>query len=176
MTELRYPFGAVAGDYLRAIVGLGFSLYILLAVTTPFWVSVIFGGMALLFLVFGLRTVQRHVAVVALSEEGIACREFSTKTIYWRDLEQLKLRFYGVRRRAQSEGSSFMQLALRGDGVKIVMDSSLEGFDRIAWRAAKAARDNAVALDPASAGNLLGIGIDADHDGPPPGDRNVTDV
>ena len=173
MTELRYPFGAVAGDYLRAIVGLGFSLYILLGVATPFWVSVIFGGMALLFLVFGLRTVQRHVAVVALSEEGIACRELSTKTIYWRDLEQLKLRFYGIRRRSQGEGSSFMQLVLKGNGVKITMDSSLASFDLVAWTAAKAARENAVSLDPASAGNLLGIGIDPDQAGPPPRNPNT---
>ena len=176
MTELRYPFRTVAGDYLRAAVGLALGLYILITVEPSFWILAIFGGMALLFLVFGLRTVQRHLAVVALSKEGVACRDFSTKTIYWRDLEQLKLRFYGLRRRAQSEGSSFMQLTLKGDGVKITMDSSLEAFDLVAWRAAKAARENAVSLDPATAGNFLGIGIDADHVGPPPGGRSPGDL
>lgn len=176
MTELHYPFGSVAGDYLRAVVGLAFSLYIFLTVAASFWVLLIFGVMALLFLVFGLRTLQRHLAVIALSEEGIACRDISTKTIYWRDLAQLKLRFYGLRRRSQGEGSSFMQLMLKGNGVKITMDSSLASFDLVAWTAAKAARDNAVSLDPASAGNLLGIGIDPDHDGSPPGNHNVSDT
>jgi hypothetical protein len=68
-----------------------------------------------------------------------------------------------------------MQLTIKGDGVSITMDSSLEGFDLVAWRAAKAARENAVSLDPASAGNLLGIGIDVDNDSPPPSTHPVTD-
>ncbi|HMB77694.1 MAG TPA: hypothetical protein VKN76_14950 [Kiloniellaceae bacterium] len=158
------------------MAGFGLGVYILLTVELSFWILAIFGSMALLFLVFGLRTVQRHLSVVALSKEGIACRDFSTKTIYWRDLGQLKLRFYGFRRRAQSDGASFMQLTLKGGGVKITMDSSLERFDLVAWRAVKAAQENAVSLDPSTAGNYLGIGIDADHVGPPPGDPGAHDI
>lgn len=176
MTELRYPLRTLVGDYLRAIAGLALGAYVLIAVDASFWILVVFGGMALLFLVFGLRTVQRHLAVVALSNEGIACRDFSTKKIYWRDLEQVKLRFYGMRRRAQSEGSGFMQLTLRGGRVKITMDSSLDSFDLVAWRAAKAARDNALSLDPATAGNFLGIAIDPDRDAPPPNGLNANDL
>ena len=56
-----------------------------------------------------------------------------------------------------------MQLTLRGGGgASLTLESSIEGFEYIAWRAAKAARDNRVTLDETSAGNLLDIGIDAD--------------
>ena len=174
MTELRYPIRTLLGDYIRAIVGFGVGLYILLTVGSSLVIFLIFGGMAILFLVFGLRTLQRHLAVVALSSEGIACRDLRTRSIYWGDLSYLKLRFYGIRRRSSGDGANFMQLTIKGDRVSITMDSSLEGFDLVAWRAAKAARENAVSLDPASAGNLLGIGIDVDNESPPPSTHPVT--
>ena len=44
----------------------------------------------------------------------------------------------------------------------------MQGFNYIAWRAAKAARDNGVSVDPTSAGNLLALGFDADGEMPPP--------
>ena len=100
MTELRYPIRTLLGDYIRAIVGFGVGLYILLTVGSSPVIFLIFGGMAVLFLVFGLRTLQRHLAVVALSREGIACRDLRTRSIYWGDLSYLKLRFYGIRRRS----------------------------------------------------------------------------
>jgi hypothetical protein len=50
----------------------------------------------------------------------------------------------------------------------MTLESSIGGFEYIAWRAAKAARENGVSLDPTSAGNLLEIGIDADEDKPAP--------
>ena len=175
MTELRYPIRSLLGDYIRAIVGFGVGLYILLTVGSSLVIFFIFGGMAVLFLVFGLRTLQRHLAVVALSSEGIACRDLRTRSIYWEDLSYLKLRFYGIRRRSSGDGANFMQLTIKGNGVSITMDSSLEGFDLVARRAAKAARKNVISLDPASAGNLLGIGIDVDNDSSPPGTHPVTD-
>jgi hypothetical protein len=174
LTELRYPIRTLLGDYIRAIVGFGVGLYILLTVGFSLIIFLIFGSMAVLFLVFGLRTVQRHLAVVALSSEGVACRDLRTRSIYWRDLSYLKLRFYGIRRRSSGDGANFMQLTIKGGRVSITMDSSLEGFDLLAWRAVKAARENAVSLDPASAGNLLGIGIDVDNESPPPSTHPVT--
>ena len=62
-----------------------------------------------------------------------------------------------------------MQLTLKGGGTSFTLESSLEGFDYIAWRASKAARENGLSMDPTSAGNLLAIGLDADGEMPPPG-------
>ena len=81
----------------------------------------------------------------------------------------LKLRYYGRRRPRNRESSGgFMQLTLKGADTSVTLESSLEGFEYIAWRAAKAARENGVGLDPTSVGNLLELGIDADEDGPAP--------
>jgi hypothetical protein len=55
-----------------------------------------------------------------------------------------------------------MQLSLRGGGISLRLESSIDGFDQIIRQAAQAARRKGLALDPASAGNLLGLGIDVD--------------
>jgi len=61
-----------------------------------------------------------------------------------------------------------MQLKLKGGGRSLTYDSGMEGFDSVAWRAAKAIRDNGFSMDPTSAGNLLSLGVDADQESPPP--------
>jgi len=53
-------------------------------------------------------------------------------------------------------------LTLRGGGVSIRLESSIERFDEIVRQAAIAIQDNGVSVDPASAGNLLDLGVDID--------------
>ena len=175
MKVLRYPPKSLIGDYLRSAAGLGIGLVVLASAPPSMVVVVIFGGIFVLFAIFGLRTVQRHVTEVAVSNEGIACKDFRLRHIFWRDLERLKLRFYGARRRSPRDKSTFLQLTLAGAGTSLTLESSIEEFELLAWRAAKAARDNAVTIDPTSAGNLLGIGIDADADVPPPDGLTLPD-
>ena len=176
MKVLRYPVRSLVGDYLRAASGLGVGLVVLASSPSNTVIVVIFGAIALLFGAFGLRTVQRNITQVALSKEGIACRDFRMRTIFWQDLDRLKLRFYGSRRRSSQDRSNFLQLTLAGAGKSLSFESSIEGFELIAWRAAKAARENAVSVDPTSAGNLLGIGIDADEETPPPTELEPEDL
>ena len=61
-----------------------------------------------------------------------------------------------------------MQLTLKGGGRSFTFESSMDGFRYVAWRAAKAMRENGQSVDPTSAGNLLAIGLDADGEKPPP--------
>jgi len=167
----RYPPRALVGDYVRATVGLLVGLGVL-SVTPLSWpILAVFGGLTVLFLFFGYRTVQRHSTEVTLNETGIgSCSFLFRKSIYWSELNRLRLRFYGTRRQVTGSGSGgFMELKLGDRGTTMTFDSALEGFEYLAWRATKAARDNGVSLDPASAGNLLQLGIDADSDQPPPG-------
>jgi hypothetical protein len=169
----RYPRYSLNGDYLRAFVGLAVGIGVLLSARDSFAVNIIFGAVALLFGTFLLRTIQRSVTKVALSEEEIARADFMTKVIPWDSLERLKLRYFGTRRERRQEGGGrpsggFWQLTLSGAGGRMVFESNLEGFDMIAWRAARAARENGVSIDPTSAGNLLALGVDADGEGPPP--------
>lgn len=171
MKVYRYPLRSLVGDYLRAGVGLAVGVVVLATVPPSPAIVAIFGGLTVLFLVFGLRTVQRHLLQVALADDRICGAAFRTRVLPWDSLERLKLRYYGTRRqRRREDGGGFMQLSLKGGGAALTLESSIDGFERIAWRAAKAARDNGVSLDPTSAGNLLDLGIDADRETPPPPD------
>lgn len=162
MTVHRYPRPALLGDYARSAAGLSVGLGVLVSVPTSPVIVAIFGGLTALFLVFALRTVQRHVVQVAVTEDGIAAAGLVTRALRWEALERLTLRYYGTRRQRKEGGSGFMQLSLRGGGVSLRLESSIDGFDQIIRQAAQAARRKGLALDPASAGNLLGLGIDVD--------------
>ena len=169
MKVYRYPPGKLMGDYVRAGVGLSVGLGVLATVPPSPAIVLVFGGISALFGVFGLRTVKRHVTEISVGDAGIRADGRGTVILSWPDLEFLRLRYFGTRRqRTRGEGEGFMQLTLRGGGTKLTLESSVEGFEYITWRAAKAARDKGLFLDPASAGNLLNLGIDADVEQPPP--------
>lgn len=167
MKIYRYPPRALAGDYLRATIGLAVGLGILFSVPPSTWILVIFGAWSALFGAFAYKTVQRHLTRVAVTDTEICNAAFATRVMAWDELRRLKLRFFGTRRQARGQGG-FMQLTLKGDNTSLTYDSALEGFDYIAWRAARALRHNGISTDPTSAGNLLSLGVDADEDSPPP--------
>ena len=167
MKVYRYPGRSLTGDYLRAGVGFMISVGVLMAQPANLVVIVLFAGGAALFGFFGFRTVQRHVTKVAVTEDELCNAGFVSRIMKWTELERLKLRYYGTRRQEQGSGG-FMQLTIKGGGLSFTYDSGMEGFDYVAWRAAKAARDKGISVDPASAGNLLALGVDADGEMPPP--------
>lgn len=165
MNLYRYPRRALVGDYVRTAAGLGVGVGVLATVPLTPAIVIIFGGLTGLFLVFGLRTVQRQLQQVAVTDSAISSAGLVTQTLPWPALEQVTLRYYGTRRQRREGGSGFMQLTLRGAGALLRVESSIDGFEHIAREAARAAARNGVALDPTSAGNLLGLGIDADSPG-----------
>jgi hypothetical protein len=167
MRVLRYPSRVLVADYIRSAAGLLVGFGVLLSVPATPAIIVVFGGLAGLFSFFGFRTVQRQITRIAGTDVEICNAGFGSSVLYWSDLERMKLRYYGTKRQERGQGG-FMQLTLRGGGKSLTCDSSIEGFQYIAWRAAKAARENGVSVDPASAGNLLALGLDADGEAPPP--------
>ena len=163
----RYPARALAGDYIRAVAGLAVGLGVLLSTPLSPAIVTIFGSWSALFGYFAFRTVQRNVTRVAITDTEICDVGLRTRVMAWADLQWLKLRYFGTKRQARAEGG-FMQLKLKGGGRSLTYDSGMEGFDYVAWRAAKAIRDNGFSMDPTSAGNLLSLGVDADRESPPP--------
>ena len=163
----RYPSRALAGDYIRSLVGVSVCLGILVAQPAGLVVLVLAGGSGALFAYFTFRTVQRHMTKVAVTDSEICNAGFASRVMSWGSLERLKLRWYGTKRQDRG-GGGFMQLTLKGGGLAFTYDTGMQGFNYIAWRAAKAARDNGVSVDPTSAGNLLALGFDADGEMPPP--------
>jgi hypothetical protein len=169
MKVVRYPVKALLADYFRAGIGLSVGLGVLVSVPPSPVILLVFGGLSAVFGVFGFRTLRRHVTTISIGDAAIGSQGLGACTLPWHELEMLKLRYYGSRRqRSRGEGEGFMQLTLCGAGASLTLESSVEGFEYIVWRAAKAARDNRVALDQTSAGNLLDIGIDADAEEPAP--------
>ncbi|MCG8358974.1 MAG: hypothetical protein MI920_25695 [Kiloniellales bacterium] len=169
MKIFRYPPRSLAGDYIRSGTGLAVGVGVLLSVPPSPAIVLIFGGITVLFGLFGMRTLQRHITKVAVTEEEICNAGVVTRILSWTDLERFKLRYYGTKKQHRGEGG-FMQLTLGGGGSSLTYESSIEGFRFIAWRAAKALRENGASMDPTSAGNLLAIGLDADGERPPPED------
>ncbi len=174
MPTFRYPPASLTGDYVRSIAGFGVGVGVLATAPLGWAVGLVFGGMAGVFGVFGLRTLERHAARVSISGEGVAETGLRARRVPWSELETVKLRYYGTRRQEKSGDGGFMQLKLRGGGAALTFESNLEGFDYLVWRAAKAAREHGVSVDPGSAGNMLALGIDADGESPPP--RHVAEL
>jgi hypothetical protein len=162
MTVYRYPQRTLIGDYVRTAAGLGVGLGVLVAAPLGPAIIAIFGSITVLFLVFGLRTVQRQLVQVSISSDGILASGLITRAVPWHALDQLTLRYYGTRRQKRDGRGGFLQLTLAGDGTSVRLESSIDGFDEIVRQAAIAARANGIAVDPTSAGNLLDLDIDAD--------------
>jgi len=162
VTVYRYPRRALLGDYARSAAGLGVGLGVLVSVPPTPVIVAIFGGVTVLFLIFGLRTLQRHLVRVAVTEDGISAAGMVTSAVRWEALERLTLRYYGTRRQQKEGRSGFLQLNLRGGGSSLRLESSIDGFEEILCLAARAARRQCLALDPVTAGNLLGLGIDVE--------------
>jgi hypothetical protein len=168
MRTFRYPPRVLLGDYLRAAAGLFVGFGILFSAPLGPVMLVLVGGFTLLFAVFGLRTLHRQFLRVAVTETEIACRGARVVILPWAEIDSVQLRYFGSRRsKWRPLGSGFMQLSLKGAGRTMTFESSLEGFDWLAGRAAQALSARGRTLDPASTSNLIELGIDPKA-GPPP--------
>jgi hypothetical protein len=160
MSLHRYPSSALTGDYVRAALGLALTLGPAAMVAPGSGALWVLLPLALLFGVFALRTVARHIAVVELADDAVAIRTWRRVALPWRELRQLKVDYYSTR---GDRAGGWMQLTAKGASGAIRVDSAIEGFVAIAQAAADAARANGVAVSEATRVNLahLGIAIDA---------------
>ena len=158
MTILRYPPAALAGDYARAAAGLAMTLPPLLLLDLAAWAGVPLGLAALLFAAYAARTAQRHATRVVMDEDGVRAEGPFGGAVRWDALSGLRLRYYATRR---DRTDGWLVLALIGGG-RVRVDSTLDGFDALAERAAEAARRNGLALDRTTQENLLALGMEPD--------------
>jgi hypothetical protein len=157
MGHHHYAAASIYGDYARAGFGLAITVPPLLFFEpAPFFVWLL-GGAALLFGWFGVRTWLRQARRVELSPEAIALVGPLPRRLAWARLERVKLAYYAPRR---SREDGWMQLTLKGPGGPIRVDSNLEGFDRVAERAARAVADRGLAVDPVTEANFAAIGVE----------------
>lgn len=146
------------GDYARAAFGLAATAGPLLLLAPAPALAWVLAALAALFAWFGLRTALRHGSRFELSEEGIARRGPIERRLAWDDLRRVKLAYYAPQRNRKD---GWLQLTLRGRGGPIRVDSTLDGFDLVAGKAAAVATARELPLDDATAANLAAIGFAA---------------
>jgi len=154
---LRYPRATLAGDYARAAAGLALTVLPLALLDLAAWAAVPLGLAALLFAAHALRTAQRQLTRIVVDADGVRAEGPCGGAVRWEALSGLRLRYYAARR---DRADGWLVMTLSGGRDRLRVESTLEGFDALAERAAGAARRNAVPLDRATEDNLLALGID----------------
>jgi hypothetical protein len=159
MSVHHYPLQSLLADYWRAGIGLivGIGSW-LLAPEAPH-VVVICGGLTVLFLLFTMRTIVRQYTRIEMTDDGIVRSELRQTALRWSDLDRVKLRYYSTRR---NRSRGWMTLKLGTGWTAISVDSTIDGFDAIAGRAARAITDNVIDVDEVTLANLAALGLTAD--------------
>jgi hypothetical protein len=148
--DLAYRPIPLAADYLRACAGLALAGIPLVAADPAWPVGLGLLALVVLFLVFLAQTWRRQRSRVRLSADGVALLAGAERRLAWRDLDALRLRWFGSRR----QGRGWLELELRGGGERLVVTSALERFDAVVAEAVHAARDNGLPLEPSTRANV----------------------
>lgn len=156
MSTHAYPAHAIAGDYVRAVAGLCLVGLPLVTAETAAAVTAVLAASAVIFVLYGAKTVNRHFARIELCEDGIRSRGLRATEIRWCDLQRLQLSHYSTRR-DRSDG--WLQLLLASDTQRLRIDSQLQDFASLAARAAAAAQEKQIRLDPVTLFNLGALGL-----------------
>lgn len=156
MSDHRYPRAALTTDYLRS--GAGFLLtggpLLLAKPSTP--MVYILGGLAILFVFFGLRTALRQMTRFEMTDTRLSAAGPLGATIHWKSLERVQLRYFSTRR-DRSDG--WMQLKLRSGTGSIRLDSEVSDFVAIAARAVHEAEHLGLLLSETTRANLSTLGL-----------------
>ena len=65
-----YPLTSLYGDYLRTLIGLVFMGVPFYFALGNLFMTIVFGSLTLLFVIFGVRTGIRHVITIETSPQG----------------------------------------------------------------------------------------------------------
>ena len=155
-TRHVYPASAMVGDYLRAAAVVVPVSAVFVSVPVGAVPAVVLGGFAALFGIFGLRTVLRHGTSLEMTDTELRAEGVWRRRIPWAELDRLKLAYYSTSR---DRRSGWMQLEIGAGGARVKLDSRIDGFDRLARRAAEAAGARGITLDDATLANLQALGI-----------------
>lgn len=156
MTTHRYERSAIVGDLVRGGFGLLLTGGPVLLMPMVPWLAAVFAACAVLFATYLFRTWLRGATVFEADDQGIRANGPFGRAIAWPALDGLELRYFATRR--DKEGG-WMQMRLRGGGVSIAVESSLDDFEAVASRAAAAAARNQLALSDVTRENLRALGF-----------------
>jgi hypothetical protein len=155
VTQHKYPFSTLIGDYIRAAAGLVLTAGPILFTPPSSTIGYILGGLAILFFAYGLRTFIRHRTVLEVSAMGIRAVGPMKTTIRWADLEDVDLRYYSTNR---DRTGGWMQLGLKGNGRTLSTDSSLSDFRTLVQHVVNGAQAHGLTLTQTTRANLDALG------------------
>ena len=159
VTDHGYPSGKIWGDYLRAVIGLSLCLSPYLLGTEVTSIVLIFLCGALLFFLYGLKTISRHLLGVKLNDNELTIKVINKNTFMWDRLTDLSLSYFSTR---PNVGDGWMQLRLRLGKKTLRIESSVTGFDIIVRRAIAAASSNRIKLSDTTIQNIEALAIEID--------------
>ena len=160
----RYPVKSLRGDYFRAGAGLAFCALPLIFASPFGGVFLVFGGLASMFIVYGLRAWARQMTVVDVTETVVSAagpriisgQMASRVTLAWDEMRAIKLSYYSTSR---DHTDGWMNLKLKGAGECLNVGSDIDGFSAIAAKAAAIAKANSVPLNETTVSNFAVLGI-----------------
>lgn len=164
VARFHYPRDSILKDYGQSAAGAVIFGAPLILSGGNIYVAVIFGGIVLMFLSFGYSTWRRHHSVIVVTDDGIGVEGARNNGISWQGIESVELRYFSTRKQRGredrgDEGSGWMQLKLHGEGVKLRIDSTLDGFDAVARRVANAIDRHDIGISPTTKLNFSSMGV-----------------
>ena len=159
MALYSYPAAAAAADYARGLGGIALTAAPFFALAPSGPLAWILAACMLLFLVYFVRAVVRHLTRIELSEAGIAALGPFGRAIPWDELRSMKLNYYTTR---SDRSGGWMQLDLGTGQRSISVDSRLEGFADLASTVAREALRRGHRLDDDTLVNLRALGVRGD--------------
>jgi hypothetical protein len=156
MTRYAYPTSAMLGDYLRAGAGFVPSAAIFLTLPLGMAAATVLAGFAVLFAVFGIRTMLRHGTRFEMTESALRASGLWRTAIVWGELDRMNLAYYSTRR---DRRDGWMQLDLRSGRSSVRLDSRIEGFTELVEKSASVAERRGLQLSAATLANLAALGM-----------------
>ncbi len=157
MNEVGYPLSTLLWDYARGISGLGLSVAALIANGWSDRLGLLFLSLAILFSIYILMTVGRHMTRFSFGEKGLMMRRWRSKRqVEWGDLTGLSLRYYPISRNRR-RGWMVLRLKSKAFPRGIEIDSTIPVFDGILRHSEEAAIGNNLVLDPITQENFSAL-------------------
>ena len=158
--EYIYTRNDLGRDYLRALAGLAVCVAPFIWLDPAIYFVVVLLAMGAVFAVLLWQTLVRHFTRVRIDEKGITMIAFRRRTIAWDQLRAFQLSYFTTWKNMKG----FMEIKLKGPGVRMNIGSGLIGFYDVAKAGSLAAVRNGVVLKAATIDNLTHIGIDPFHE------------
>ena len=156
--QYYYTTSILRPDYIKSSIGMALPVVVLFFFSDLFgllWISAII--FLLSFIIF-IRTLIRHLTRITISEKCIKVRIFRERELSWRNLSGLQVYYYKAWRFG---GDNWMRVVLRDPNIKLVIESSFEGFENVVFKAKLSAKENKLKLSPVTISNLNFVGLDA---------------